>query len=51
MKVHLECTSSPLALSGNFQEGETHNEGVHDGEIDGGDAWVKESFSDGDFWE
>ena len=52
MVVHRVCTtSSLLALSGNFKEGDTDKEIVFDDELDGGEAWVKPFDDGGNFWE
>jgi len=34
-------TASMIAVSGNFTEGDTKNEDIHDETIDGGDAWSR----------
>ena len=42
-------TDSMIAVSGNFTEGETITETIHDGTIDGGDAWSRHTHHD--LWE
>lgn len=46
MAVHCYSTETIAALSGNFTEGETTNEGVYDTPIDGNEAWAKGNWND-----
>lgn len=41
------CHSRMIAISGNFEEGETTTQGIYDDVIDGNHAWVKE----GNIWD
>jgi len=42
-------TTSMIAVSGNFTEGDTTQETIHDETIDGGDAWSRRK--NRDLWE